>query len=86
MLKLYNPLISIDSTYSRDEFNLFHYFDYLKKNNHFHDYSFFYFYLNRAVTPPSSGMIIPVIHDDESSARNKIAFATSSGVPLRPMG
>ncbi len=59
---------------AKDELIYFAIFDYRKRSKHFHDCSFFIFYLNRAVTPPSSAIIMPVIHDDESSAKNQTAL------------
>jgi hypothetical protein len=37
-------------------------------------------------SPPSTGMIWPVIHDDRPVARNSTTSAISSGVPQREMG
>lgn len=39
-----------------------------------------------AVTPPSTGRTVPVIHEAFSEARNRIASATSAGWPFRPSG
>lgn len=37
-------------------------------------------------TPPSIGIVAPVINDDSSEARNKASLATSSGRPHRRSG
>ena len=37
-------------------------------------------------TPPSSSMILPVIHADAGDAKNNAEFATSSTSPNRPSG
>lgn len=39
-----------------------------------------------AITPPSTGSTVPVIHEAFGEARNRIASATSAGWPLRPSG
>src|SRR5574340_835987 len=38
------------------------------------------------MTPPSTGKIAPVTHEESSEARYSIAFATSSGIPILPIG
>ena len=40
---------------------------------------FFFPYWRPAVTPPSTGSTVPVIHEAWSEAKNKIASATSAG-------
>src|SRR6266436_10449542 len=39
-----------------------------------------------AIAPPSTWSSDPVMYDDSSEARNKIAYATSSASPGRPIG
>ena len=39
-----------------------------------------------AENPPSTTSACPVIHEDSSDARNRTAFAISSGSPNRPSG
>jgi hypothetical protein len=38
------------------------------------------------VRPPATSSVTPVIQDELSDARNSVASATSSGVPIRPSG
>lgn len=39
-----------------------------------------------AVYPPSMASSAPVMNDDSSEARNRMALAISSGSPIRPIG
>src|SRR6185369_8337257 len=39
-----------------------------------------------AVQPPSMNSSVPVTKEESSQARNRAARATSSGLPIRPMG
>ena len=43
-------------------------------------------YIKYQINPPSTPRTCPVINDDESLAKKRAAFATSSGVPTLPTG